>query len=92
MKKGIEVTRQWVPMGRQGRTVTAVYVKKAKGELTLGDIKDAVKESIGDDFYLLFLDLYHSPNEIQYDEDISGDMATVYIASDLMGLTAEDYD
>ena len=92
MKKGIEVWHEWVPMGRKNNTIMAVRVKKAKGKLTLDEIKDAVKETEGDDFYLLFIDLFHSPDEMQYDEDISGDIATVYLATDLLHMTAEDYD
>ena len=92
MKKGIEVWSEWTPLGRKNHTIMVVHVKKAKGELTLTEIKDAVKESQGDDFYLLFLDLFHSPDEMQYDEDISGDIVTVYLASDLLHMTAEDFE
>ena len=92
MKKGIEVWHEWTRIGKNSRSVLAIHVKKAKGKLTLDEIKAAVKEACGEDFYLLTIDLYHEESEPQYDEDTSGDFVTLYLAYEMMHLAAEDYD
>lgn len=52
-------------------------IEKAKGNLTLEEIREAERE-YEYDFYLLVVDAYHDPNDVQYGEQAVGDLAILY--------------
>ena len=72
MKRGIDVHPDYDRTG-----VWCLIVEKKKGKLTLEDIKEAAREYEWD-YYLLVLDCFHDPYEIQGDEMPEGDIAVLY--------------
>lgn len=80
MKKGIEVSSEWDP---QGYCVTVV--RKARGKLTLDEIREAVTES-DQDYYGLVLK-YMDGDMLQYfEDDLQGDAVELYRMSDVLEL------
>ena len=72
-KKGIEVYTDYDKSGRW-----RLIIEKKRGKLTLDEIKEAAREHEWD-FYLLVLDCFHEPGDIQYGYDIpAGDRVELY--------------
>lgn len=77
MKKGIEV---WVDYDRQN--IWTLHIKKARGRLTLDEIRDACTE-YEQDFYMLVICAMDQEVGQYYDtDDLDGDYVTLYRADD----------
>lgn len=75
MKKGTEI---WTDYDRQG--MWTLHIKKARGRLTLEEIRDACME-YGQDFYMLVLCAMDWEIGQYYDtDDLEGDYVTLYRA------------
>lgn len=72
MKKGITAYPDYDRSG-----CWMLKIEKAKGKLTLEEIREAARE-YECDFYLLVVDSYHDPNDVQYGEQAVGDLAILY--------------
>ena len=72
MKKGIEA---WPDYDKTGRW--KLIIEKKRGRLTLEEIKEAAREWELD-YYLLVLDCFHDPDDIQYGEAPQGDRVELY--------------
>ena len=72
MKKGIEVRPEYDKNGRW-----KLIIEKKRGRLTLEEIKEAAREWEWD-YYLLVLDCFHDPDDIQYGEVPQGDRVELY--------------
>ncbi len=73
MKKGIEVSADYDRDGRWCLNIT-----KARGKLTLDEIKEAAR-SWEWDFYIMILDCFHDQEgEMQFTEAPVGDCVTLY--------------
>lgn len=80
MKKGIEVSSEWDP---QGYCVTVV--RKARGKLTLDEIREAVTES-DQDYYGLVLKCMDGDMLQYFEDDLKGDCVELYRMSDVLEL------
>lgn len=80
MKKGIEVSSEWDP---QGYCVTVV--RKARGKLTLDEIREAVTES-DQDYYGLVLKCMDGDMLQYFEDDLQGDAVELYRMSDVLEL------
>lgn len=78
MKKGISAHADY---DRSGRWY--LEVEKAKGRLTLDEIREAARDYEAD-HYLLHIDALHDQYDMQYDEETIGDIAVLY-RSDVLG-------
>lgn len=73
MKRGIKVRPEYDKSGRW-----MLIIEKKRGKLTLDEIKEAAREWEWD-YYLLVLDCFHDPDEVQYDYDEpQGDRVEIY--------------
>lgn len=72
MKKGITAYPDYDRSG-----CWMLKIEKSKGKLTLEEIREAARE-YECDFYLLVVDSYHDPNDVQYGEQAVGDLAILY--------------
>lgn len=70
-----DVTTAYLDYDCSGRWI--MKIEKAKGNLTLEEIREAERE-YEYDFYLLVVDAYHDPNDVQYGEQAVGDLAILY--------------
>lgn len=78
MKKGIEVERKW---DADGNLVT--IIRKARGKLTLEEIRDAAME-YEQDYYGLVIKAIDEDMDQYYDDDLLGDAAELYTMSDIL--------
>ena len=77
MKKGTEV---WTDYDRQN--IWTLHIKKARGRLTLDEIRDACME-YEQDFYMLVICAMDQEVGQYYDiDDLDGDYVTLYRADD----------
>ena len=72
MKKGITVSMEHDAAGH-----LMYVVRKAKGTLTLEDIKDAMME-YEQDYYALLMKCMDEDTSQYYDDDLQGDAAELY--------------
>lgn len=77
MKKGITAYPDY---DRSGRWV--LKIEKAKGKLTLEEIRETARE-YEYNFYLLVVDAYHDPEDVQYGEQDKGDLVILYCSDAL---------
>ena len=78
MKKGIEVTPEYDKLGRWH-----LVVRKAKGQLTLEDIKEAAEE-YEQDYYALILKCIDADTEQYFDDDLIPDSVELYPVSEVL--------
>ena len=77
MKRGIET---WTSYDRAG--FFRLHIKKARGKLSLEEIREACRE-YDEGFYMLFVDALRDEAADYYDlGDIEGDSVVVYTADD----------
>ena len=73
MKRGVECYPDYDSGGRW-----CLKISKKKGRLSLDDIREAAREWEWD-FYLLVLDCFHDPDDLeQFGEVPEGDLVTLY--------------
>ena len=78
MKKGIEA---WPKFDCNGNWV--LKIKKAKGKLTLEDIRETAQE-YEEDYYGLVLKCIGEDSLQYYDDDLDGDAAELYRIADML--------
>ncbi len=78
MKKGIEVEQTWDCSGNY-----LMVIRKAKGKLTLEDIREAAMEC-EQDYYGLVIKAIDGDMGQYYDDDLCGDAAELYRMSDVL--------
>lgn len=80
MKRGIEVEMR---VDQQGQCV--LVIRKARGKLTLEEIREAAME-YEQDYYGLVLKCIDEDMDQYYDDDLLGDAAELYSISDILEL------
>lgn len=80
MKRGIEAEMR---VDQQGQCV--LVIRKARGKLTLEEIREAAME-YEQDYYGLVLKCIDEDMDQYYDDDLLGDAAELYSISDILEL------
>lgn len=80
MKRGIEVEMR---VDQQGQCV--LVIRKARGKLTLEEIREAAME-YEQDYYGLVLKCIDEDMDQYYDDDLLGDAAELYSIADILEL------